>query len=291
MPFFKKKQAQAQKKQVQKEPTEIIKPWQRYLEKKGQGSETIKPARPVGEVLPNLQETRRKKLKRNLIIILVPLVILLILISYYIAPISKIGTVSVSGTKVIPEQEIIDSSGIHKTDHIFKLLLRRHQIADKITSGVPGVKTAALDVDGLNHVTFKVQEYQRVGYLNLDNQYYSILSNGIILKKAVAKPVGNLPVLERFSEGKKLDLFIKTFKNLPISVQNDISEVHLTKSKVNPYQVHIYMNDKNEVIADLRTMNKKLPNYPTYAKALDKRGVIDIEVGAFAYPLNKNTKK
>lgn len=290
MPFFKKKQTQAQK-QVQKEPTEIIKPWQRYLEKKGQASETIKPARPVGEVLPNLKETRQKKLKKNLIIILVPLVILLLLISYYVAPISKIGTVSVQGTQVIPEQQVIDSSGVRKTDHIFKLWLRRHKIADKITTSIPGLKTAALTVDGLNHVTFKVQEYRRVGYLNRDNHYYSILSNGIILDEAVAKPVGNLPVLENFREGQKLDLFIKTFKNLPISVQNDISEVHLTGSKVNPYQVRLYMNDKNEVIADLRTMRKKLPNYPTYAKTLDKKGVIDIEVGAFAYPFNKNVKK
>lgn len=290
MAFFKKKHVNAQK-QVQREPAEMIKPWQRYLEKKDQQTQTIRVPRPVGEVLPKLKATRQKKLKRNLIIILVPVVILLILILYYIAPVSKVGDVSVQGTQVVPEQSIIDASGIQRSDHIFKILFQRKKVSQKILNGVPGIKNATLEVSGFNQLTFQVKEYQRVGYLNQNNHYYSVLSNGIVLKQAVSKPVGNLPVLENFKEGKKLNLIIQAFEHLPVSIQNDISEIHLTGSKVNPYQVRIFMNDENEVVADLRTMQKKLPKYPTYAKALNKKGVIDIEVGAFAYPFHKNVKK
>ncbi|MFD1671138.1 cell division protein FtsQ/DivIB [Agrilactobacillus yilanensis] len=290
MAFFRKKQARAQK-QVQKEPTEIIKPWRRYLDKKDQASETIRPARPVGEVLPKLKATRKRHLKRNLIIVLVPLCLLLIFVAYYVSPISKVGNVSVQGTEVIADQTIIDHSGVQKNDHILKLLRQKKKISAAILAGVPGLKTAELNISNFNQLTFNVTEYRQIGYLNKKNHYYSVLSNGTILKDVVAKPVGNLPVLEGFTEGKKLNFLIKTFKNLPLSIQNDISEIHLTHSKINPYQVRIYMNDENEVIADLRTIQKKLPNYPIYAKALKQKGVIDIEVGVFAYPFSKDTKK
>ncbi|MCD2255311.1 cell division protein FtsQ/DivIB [Agrilactobacillus fermenti] len=286
MAFFGKKN----NKSVKKEPAELIKPWQKYLEKK-EGQKQTFEYRPVGKTLPNLSKVRHTKLKRNLILVLGPLVILLILVFYYIAPISKVGQVFVKGTEIIPEQTIIDHSGIKASDHIFKLLLQKHAIQKKIRLQTPGIKNATLQVRHFNDLTFRVQEYQRVGYLNKQGNYYSVLINGVILKSAVTKPVGNLPVLENFTSGKRLNLFIKTYRKLPSSIQNDISEVHLTGSKINPYQIRLFMNDNNEVIADLRTMGQKLPKYPTYAKALKTKGVVDLEVGAFAYPFKTNPKK
>lgn len=286
MAFFDDKRPKS-KASAQKGPDDMIKPWQRYLDKKSQKTQAV---RPVGAVLPKLKATRHRHLKRNLIIVLVPLLVLLLILLYYISPVSKVGAVFVTGTKLIPDQTVIDSSGIQADDHVLKLKFESGTIEKRILKANPGIEKANVEVHRLNQVTFSIDEYPRMGYLNRKNHYYSVLNNGIILKEKVNKPVGNLPVLENFTQGRKLNLLIRSYKALPVGVRNDISEIHLTRSKTNPYQVRLYMNDKNEVIADLRTL-KKLNKYPTYAKTLKTQGVVDLEVGAFAYPFSKTTKK
>ncbi|GAF39015.1 cell division protein FtsQ [Agrilactobacillus composti DSM 18527 = JCM 14202] len=286
MGFFDSKRRHKTKK-VKKEPLEMMKPWQRYRAQKSQGNQS----RPVGKVLPNLSEIRRKNLIKNLTIVLVPLLLLLFFLLYYISPVSKVGEVDVQGMHLIPEQKVIDNSGIKASDHILQLIFSKKNINQKIKKNMPGIKKVSFNVHNLNHIVFNVQEYQRIGYLNRGNHYYSVLSNGIILTEPISKPVGNLPVLENFKEGQKLNLLIKAFNALPTSIHNDISEIHLTGSKINPYQIRLYMNDNNEVVADLRTMQTKLIRYPTYAKALKTKGVVDLEVGAFAYPFPKSGKK
>jgi cell division protein FtsQ len=73
---------------------------------------------------------------------------------------------------------------------------------------------------------------------------------------------------------------------MPESVKNNISEIHNAKTKINPYRIKIDMNDGNKIIADTRTVDKKMKYYPSIASQMKKKGVIDLEVGAYSYPFD-----
>ena len=44
--------------------------------------------------------------------------------------------------------------------------------------------------------------------------------------------------------------------------------------------VHVYMNDGNEVIAQISTFSRKINYYPQYTAKMKFKGIIDLEVGA-----------
>ena len=44
------------------------------------------------------------------------------------------------------------------------------------------------------------------------------------------------------------------------------------------------MNDGNEVYAVLNTFAKKMKYYPEISASMKKRGIVDLQVGAYSYP-------
>ena len=74
------------------------------------------------------------------------------------------------------------------------------------------------------------------------------------------------------------------YASLPSNVKTNVSEFYNAPTKLNPYRIKIDMNDGNKVIADMRTVKSKLKYYPGMAAQMKKKGVIDLEIGAYSYP-------
>ena len=208
--------------------------------------------------LPKLKKQRQKKLFTRLITLILLFSFAILIVVYFISPLSKVDIVSVSGAKEVADQEIIDESGIKSGGNLWKIFFERDKISGKVVSELPQVKSMEIVLDGLNDYTLEIEEYETVAYLVKDNKYYNILENGKIVNESRKVSIGNPPIFKEFEENKALKEMIAQYQSLNENIQNSISEVQYTPSEVDDYLIKLYMNDGNEVIASIPSFAEKM---------------------------------
>lgn len=251
-----------------------------------------KKTKSLENTLPKLKKQRQKKLITRLITLILLFSFAILIVVYFISPLSKVDIVSVSGTKEVADQEIIDVSQISSGDGLWEIFFERKEISKKVLFELPQVKTMEIDFSGLNDYTIKVEEYQTVAYLVEDNKYYNILENGKIVNESRKVSIGNPPIFKNFEENKALKAMIEQYQLLNENIQNSISEIEYIPSEVDEYLIKLYMNDGNQVIASIPSFAEKMIYYPDMVKKIgDQKGTINIEVGAYFSPFEYREEK
>lgn len=260
--------------------------------KKKPKEQSDKKIKSFENTLPKLKKQRQKKLITRLITLILLFSFAILIVVYFISPLSKVDIVSVSGSKEVADQEIIDVSQIHSGDDLWEIFFERKEISKKVLSELPQVKSMEISFNGLNDYTIKVEEYQTVAYLVENNKYYNILENGKIVNESRKVSIGNPPIFKNFEENKALNLMIEQYQLLNENIQNSISEIEYMPSEVDDYLIKLYMNDGNEVIASIPSFAEKMIYYPDMVKKIgDQKGTINIEVGAYFSPFEFNEEK
>ncbi|MCP8848055.1 cell division protein FtsQ/DivIB [Latilactobacillus curvatus] len=267
------------------DPLQLLNVWRAYQLKrwKKQRRQRLTPGRPtISGQLPHLKAQRTAKTKWRLTALLSTFTLGACVAIYFMLPISDVQQMTVNGTKSVPDQQVINASGVRIGNNVLTQIWQEKAIEKRIHQKLPKVKSVNVKVDQFNQLTLAIKEYPTVGYLVRHKQYYPILENGTILKTKMTQSLGNSPVYSQFKNDAFLKQGLKLYQAFPNSIQSAVSEIRLTVKNNNPYQVHLYMNDGNEVVGDLRTLAKKIKYYPTLAKQMDGKGRIDLEVGAYA---------
>ncbi len=283
----KKRLKRSKKKAATNDPASALTPWEAYQQQQKQAQQQKTQTKPTIEhKLPRLKELRHKHLVSRLAFLMTILVLILVITGYFVSPLSKVKLLSVSSDQKSPlsEQTVIDASGIKTSDSVVDVLLQQRSITKKMTKREPKIKSAKLVVHQFRNIELKIKTYKTVGLLVRGSRYYPILENGTIGVDSTAQPTSNHSVYSHFKSGKVLRQMIKQYNKLPATVSNSISEIQFTPTKLNPQRVHLYMNDGNQVYATITTFAKKMQYYPSIAKEMQKKGTVNLEVGAYSYP-------
>lgn len=255
-------------------------------------NQSNKNPKSLEDTMPKLKKQRQKKLITRLITLILLFSFAILVVVYFISPLSKVDMLSVSGTKEVADQEIIDVSQIKSGDNLWKVFFERKEISKNLLSELPQVKSMKISFDGLNDYIIKIEEYQTVAYLAEENKYYNILENGKIVNESRKVSIGNPPIFKSFEENKALKAMIEQYKLLNENIQNSISEVEYTPSEIDDYLIKLYMNDGNEVVASIPSFAEKMIYYPDMVKKIgDQKGTFNIEVGAYFSPFEFNNEK
>ncbi|WP_125980239.1 cell division protein FtsQ/DivIB [Loigolactobacillus iwatensis] len=271
-------------KKIPDDPASALTPWETYQKKQKQQS---KKTNTIESKLPRLKELRHHHLVNRLVILLVTFVIIILVAGYFVSPISKVGNVQVAnnGKTTLSTQSVIDASGIKASDLVISTMLHQTKISQRAKQAEPKIKQFSLSISGLHSVTLHVTEYKTVGILLKNNRYYPILANGRVTSSGSGHQIaGNYSVYSNFKRQQTLQKMVQQYNQLPSDVQNGISEIHFAPTKLNPKRIHLYMNDGNQVYATLESFSKKMRYYPSIAKQMKKKGVVNLEVGAYSYP-------
>lgn len=211
---------------------------------------------------------------------------------FLMSPYGKVGELFVEGETTIPDQLVLDASKVSSKQTVVGTLASEKAIEATIIASLPQVKRVTVKRNGLNAIIINVAEYETLAYLSDNNQYQSILENGTILNESQKFPRGNKPLLTKFEQGPILNAFITDFKKVSQDVQDSISEIQYMGTKTNPYKVLIYMNDGNQIIANVTDISNKIAYYPDILQKLeDKKGTLDMEVGVFFTPFDSATQQ
>lgn len=225
-----------------------------------------------------------KVLQRYIPIVVINLIIILIL-GYFISPLSKVGTVSVEGNNAVYVQEIINESGIESGNSFIDTVQDRETIANNVTEQLEQVENTSVEVVGLNDITIQVEEFDTVSYIAQEGSYLRVLENGSVLDDVYDVSIGNQPVLSNFEEGEALNLMIEEISQLDAPILNLISEIELVESRSNPLFIRVFMNNGNRVLSSIPTFSEKIPFYPQMVQAVGgQQGVFDMEAGVYFIP-------
>ena len=239
---------------------------------------------PIEDRIPQLKERRQKKANRRLIVYLTVFFLLLLSIIYLQSPLSHIQNVQVTGNTYIDDDDIVAASLLTSQTNIWSI--DKDEVKKMIEMELPAVQSVQVERQLPTTVVIEVQEYNRVGYLKDEGDYYLVLENGILLQNHDVN-LGQAPVLIGFDD-EQLKEIAAELNKLPVSIANLISEIHWRPNKERPGKVLLYMIDGYIVEGTLRNFGEKMAVYPSIVSQLrpDQKGVINIGVGAYFEQFN-----
>ena len=224
---------------------------------------------------------RKIRISKNSLIIVIA--IFIVVIAYFGSPLSKVRNINVKGVNDLGAQQVIDATKIDGHSTLLSVLMHHNSISTTTEKKLPSIESLSFRTHNLRDLTITVKERPTLGFIAKKGGYYRIINNGQIINQKLNSPIGNYPIYSNFNH-KRLKQISKIYANLSKNMQTNISEIRNAPTKLNPYRIKIDMNDGNKVVADMRTVESKLKYYPGMAAQMKKKGVIDLEIGAYSYP-------
>lgn len=263
-----------------KKKQDPLTPWEAYQAKQARAK---KKAHRQRLFLPNVTNVRKHTRRRNLALVLTPLILLLGFFGYMVSPLSKVGAITVTGESTVPAQHVINASQLSNADVVLDLVFHKQRVTQRIERHLPEIRTAQVSIQRGNQVTLHVGEYSALGYVLSGTRYHLILASGKILSTSTTTPLANYPIFIGFTTKAAVKM-ARQVGHFPAAGRRAVSEVRATHGAANPYQVTLSMSDGNTVVADSRTVVKRIQYYPSIVAQVNKKGTVDLEVGAFFKP-------
>lgn len=225
-----------------------------------------------------------KILQRYIPIVVVNIIVIGIL-AYFISPLSKVDSISVEGTQVVYDQEVINQSGLRSGETVLQVMGSFDAVEKELEANIPQVADASVYLNGINEIVVNIKEYSTVAYIAQDESYLRVLENGTVLDDEFAVSIGNQPVLSKFKEGETLNMMIAEISKLNLPILNLISEIELVESRSNPLFIRVYMNNGNRILSTIPTFSEKISYYPQMVQAVEgRKGIFDMEAGVYFIP-------
>lgn len=237
--------------------------------------------------LPNIKKERNKRLHRRLTLIISFFLVAILIVLYYVSPLSKLGNITVSGAEHVEKNQVITQSKLEKNASLWEQFWDRKIYENNIVRRLPRIKSASISLSGLNSFNISVKEHKVVAMESSDGAYHPILENGKILTEVESSPQSDMPVFQNFSDETIIKRLIVSYNKLPDDIKNNISEIRYEPSKSNKDLINLYMKDTNKVIVNIDQLSEKMAYYQQVSSQMTEPGVIDMEVGIFSYPLEK----
>ncbi|AEB72957.1 cell division protein FtsQ/DivIB [Lentilactobacillus buchneri] len=217
--------------------------------------------------------------------LVMPITIILLVMIFMISSYSRVKKVTVSGNEIVSDQQIKAFSPVKKGTSLFAVWGKTDKLAQSLKQRSRRMQSVKMKLVNFNQVKIKVEEYPTIGYLFVHGGYQPILKSGVIIKGKVLNPKAGFPVLKKFQNPKKLRRTIKQYRRISPPVRAVMNTISFSPTKSNPDRIFIQMSDGNKVYASISTFGDKMDYYPSISSKLKVKSVINLEVGAYSYPI------
>ena len=217
--------------------------------------------------------------------ILVPSVLVLLFSVYLLTPLSTIKNIEVKGNRNTQADDIKQASGIQDSDYTLALLLDKETYAERIKSN-HWIESAKINYQFPTNFTIEIKEFDIVGYYVSGEEYYPILSSGVVESTPVNRL--NLPetyLTVTFNDEQQVKELITGLSTISEDIKSQIQKIELAPSKATADLLKITMLDTDEILVPLSELSKKLPYYSKIKPQLTEPSVVDMEAGAYSYTI------
>lgn len=214
--------------------------------------------------------------------------VILLLMLYILSPWSKVTALHVTGNHDLTKEQVEKDTNIFPGRFIWGVYLTRHQLIKQAIRKNPQIKSLRIEVTGPQALRIFVKENALLGTAVINNDTYAVLADGRLQRTKVAD---NGIAYKRFDGHKKaLTTTAVQLGKLKPAIRNGISSVSYQPTKEYPDRIIIYMRDGNTIYGDLNTIGDKMKYYPAIAASMKKKGIIDLQVGAYSYDYGSKDK-
>ena len=183
-------------------------------------------ARSFADRLPNLKAYRNQVLIRRLALIIGLLMIPLLIVLYFVSPLSRLANVVVKGNHEVSAEAILENSDLTVNEEMWPQF--SNVIKACLPSKIATYKNASISLSGINRFDITVTEFQEVALLAQDGGYAPVLENGVVLDEISEQPVEGLPVLENFSAEDKIKATLSAYQELSSEIRDGVSQIKYT---------------------------------------------------------------
>lgn len=181
---------------------------------------------------------RRRKLKKNMLSVLLAVVVMCVGLVLVFSLFFKINTITISGDKVYSDKMVADKSGIEMGENLFKV--NGEKLTEKLSKDLPYIKSVTVERKLPDTIIINVEAAKEVaaittkkGFVLLDETGKVLDKNASILKENVA--VVNNVKLKEYIEGekviltdeKKTETLIKLFEAIKNADMQLLTEIDL----------------------------------------------------------------
>ncbi len=182
--------------------------------------------------------SRRRKLKKNILSVLLAVVVMCVGLVLVFSLFFKINTITISGDKVYSDKMVADKSGIEMGENLFKV--SEEKLTEKLSKDLPYIKSVTVERKLPDTIIINVEAAKEVaaittkkGFVLLDETGKVLDKNASILKENVA--VINNVKLKEYIEGekvvltdeKKTETLIKLFEAIKNADMQLLTEIDL----------------------------------------------------------------
>ena len=182
--------------------------------------------------------SRRRKLKKNMLSVLLAVVVMCVGLVLVFSLFFKINTITISGDKVYSDKMVADKSGIEMGENLFKV--NGEKLTEKLSKDLPYIKSVTVERKLPDTIIINVEAAKEVaaittkkGVVLLDETGKVLDKNASILKENVA--VVNNVKLKEYIEGekviltdeKKTETLIKLFEAIKNADMQLLTEIDL----------------------------------------------------------------
>lgn len=182
--------------------------------------------------------SRRRKLKKNMLSVLLAVVVMCVGLVLVFSLFFKINTITISGDKVYSDKMVADKSGIEMGENLFKV--NGEKLTEKLSKDLPYIKSVTVERKLPDTIIINVEAAKEVaaittkkGFVLLDETGKVLDKNASILKENVA--VINNVKLKEYIEGekvvltdeKKTETLIKLFEAIKNADMQLLTEIDL----------------------------------------------------------------
>ncbi|HEX6922614.1 MAG TPA: cell division protein FtsQ/DivIB [Bacillales bacterium] len=231
--------------------------------------------------IPKLKEQRRQKANRRMILYISVFFFLILVIVYFVSPLSHVGKVTISGNHYVANEAILNASGLSADPSFWDADPK--SLESKIGQ-IKEIESVEVSRHFPNKITIQVTEYDRVAYLKKDGHFFPILENGARLPALSENDIpAGAPILVNWPKGKMLEAMASQVQQLAEPIVHRISEIYYTPTDHFPKGITVYMNDGFEVRARISDFASKMTKYPEVISEIDPqaKGIIHMRVGTY----------
>lgn len=182
--------------------------------------------------------SRRRKLKKNMLSVLLAVVVMCVGLVLVFSLFFKINTITISGDKVYSDKMVANKSGIEMGENLFKV--NGEKLTEKLSKDLPYIKSVTVERKLPDTIIINVEAAKEVaaittkkGFVLLDETGKVLDKNASILKENVA--VINNVKLKEYIEGekviltdeKKTETLIKLFEAMKNADMQLLTEIDL----------------------------------------------------------------
>lgn len=234
----------------------------------------------IEDRIPTLRERRKKRSNRKFTLLLILFLVTLLGLLYFQSSYSLVQNIEVKGANLKSIDSYSSQSGIQLGQSMWEI---RTSLAEEAIAENEWVQKVQVKRSGITTVTIEVKEWDKAAYVEMDEEYQLVLTNGALVKNEEASTPIDAPLLSGFEDKRVRLRMVKELGKLNGEVFSMISQIESVPSKSDPFRIQLFMNDGNEVRAIIPSFADKMNYYPALIAQIDdnEKGVIDLEVGSY----------